>query len=153
MALTPDGQKLATGLWNASVKIWEINKAELLWDLKGHTESVHSLAITPDGKTVISGSWDKTIRCWNIDTGECVQVLSGHSEIINAVVTSPDGKHVISVSNDKTLRIWDIREGDCLFTFWADAPLYTIAVNSLTDTIIAGDQSGRVHFLRPVAQR
>lgn len=153
MALTPNGRQIATGLWNGKIKIWDIEHGKCLQTLEGHTESVHSLAITPDGKAVVSGSWDKTIRIWSIETGKCLQILAGHSEIVNAVSISPNGKHVMSVANDNKLKVWDAYSGKCLFTYWADAPMYTTIVDPLSDTIIAGDQKGRIHFLKPMWQK
>ena len=38
--------------------------------LKGHTESVVSVAYSPDGKTLASGSEDKTIKLWDVATGK-----------------------------------------------------------------------------------
>ena len=153
MALTPNGKQFVAGLWNAKIKIWDIEHGNCLRTLEGHTESVHSLAITPDGKMVVSGSWDRTLRAWSIETGECLQVFKGHSETVNTIFISPNGKYIISAANDNTLKVWDIYNGKCVFTYWADVPIYTTIVSSVSDEIVAGDQKGKIHFLKPMVAK
>ena len=60
----------------------------------------------------------------------------------------PDGKHIISGSGDKILRVWDIESGQILASFSGDAPLRACAISPDGRTIVAGDASGMVHFLR-----
>ena len=45
-----------------SCRIWDADAGKVKAELKGHTESVTSVAINTDGKTIVSGSLDKTIR-------------------------------------------------------------------------------------------
>ena len=39
--------------------------------LRGHTESVSSVAFSPDGRHIVSGSEDHTIQCWDAQTESC----------------------------------------------------------------------------------
>ena len=69
--------------------------------LKGHINSVTSVAFSPDGKKIVSGSYDQTIRVWDAETGkEIIQPLEGHSGYVNSVAFSPDGKKIVSGSYD-----------------------------------------------------
>jgi WD40 repeat protein len=74
--------------------------------LKGHADSVRSVAFSPDGKTLVSGSWDKTIKLWDVKTGKERATLKGHTEIVWSVAYSPDGKTLASGSYDKTIKLW-----------------------------------------------
>ncbi|MDB9537380.1 hypothetical protein PN451_16350, partial [Dolichospermum planctonicum CS-1226] len=159
-----------------TIKIWDITqqktgffgfiyeriRSRLKFTLKGHSYSVNAIAVTPDGKTVISGSWDKTIKIWDITqqkTGffgfiyERIRsrlkfTLKGHSYSVNAIALTPDGKTVISVSSDHTIKIWDVGTGKEIATFTGESPITCCAVASDGVTIVAGERSGRLHFLR-----
>ena len=105
------------------------------------------MAIAPDGKTAISRSWDNTIKIWDIDSGRELRTLIGHTSFVNAVAIAPDGKRAISSSRD-TLKIWDLLSGKEVASFSGDAEFECCAIAPDGVTVVAGDRSGRVHFLR-----
>jgi WD40 repeat protein len=119
---------------------------------EGHTRPVHAVAVTRDGRHAVSGSMDKTLRVWDLATGETKTTLQGHTGWVNAVAVTPDDRHVVSGSSDKTLRVWDLKDGKEILTFTLDLDAAVTAYIVAQDnrTIVAGDQSGRLHFLRIV---
>ncbi|HEY9702252.1 MAG TPA: hypothetical protein V6C58_07385, partial [Allocoleopsis sp.] len=114
----------------------------------GHRSLVSSITVTPDGKKVISGSADNTLKVWELATGKELRTLTGYSNGVNSVCVTPDGQQVISGSADNTLKVWDLATGECIATFIAEYPILCCAVAPDGRTIVAGDSSGRVHFLR-----
>jgi len=131
-----------------TLRVWYIKSGEEIQTLVGHTSWVNAVAVMPDGKHVISGSMDNTLRVWHIKSGEEIQTLEGHTDLVQTVTVTPNGKHAISGSNDKTLRLWDIETGQTIASFSGDGPFHTCAISPDGVTIVAGDTSGRVHFLR-----
>jgi WD40 repeat protein len=81
-------------------------------ELKGHTDSVRSVAFSQDGSRVISGSTDRTVQIWNVATGEVEAELKGHTDWVMSVACSQDGSRVVSGSYDKTVRIWNVTTGE-----------------------------------------
>ena len=66
VAISPNGQFVAAGSLDTVVRIWDVNTAQLVERLRGHSDSVYSVAFTPDGKGLVSGSLDKTLKYWDV---------------------------------------------------------------------------------------
>jgi len=114
---------------------------------------VRTVSLTADRKKALSGSRDETLISWDIESGNEINTLSGHGSVVNAVAVTPDGKRAVSGSSDNTLKVWDIESGHELATFTADGHIYGCAVGPDCVTIVAGDSTGAVHFLRLMEPR
>jgi WD40 repeat protein len=97
---------------------------------------------------VVSASLDNTLKVWDLHTGAERLTLSGHSKSVQAVAITPDGKQVVSASWDNILKIWDLESGTEIASFSGDGALFCCAVAPDGVTIVGGEKSGRVHFLR-----
>ncbi|MEG4922361.1 hypothetical protein Q5690_18065, partial [Microcoleus sp. F10-D1] len=143
-----DGKRGVSGSSDKTIKVWDLTTRNELFTLKGHSESVNAVAVTEDGKRGISGSSDKSIKVWDLTIGKELFILKGHSNSVNAVAVTPDGKRAISGSSDKTIKVWDLSSGKVIANFTCESPIACCAVAADGVTIVAGDQSGRVYFLR-----
>jgi WD40 repeat protein len=56
----------------------------------------------------------------------------------------------VEASNDRTLRLWDLETGKEIAHFTGESDMDSCAIASDGGTIVAGESSGRVHFLRLV---
>jgi serine/threonine protein kinase len=70
VAYSPDGQILATGGEDSTVRVWESSSAKLLRVLHGHDGIVWRVAWSHDGKRLASASEDGTVRLWDPATGQ-----------------------------------------------------------------------------------
>jgi WD40 repeat protein len=111
VTVSPDGQLLASGSWDKTIKLWS-RDSRLLHTLKGHGGSVLDVAFSPDGQTIASGSWDHTIKLWKRD-GTLIRTLEGHRAQITKIAFSPDGEVIASASYDGTVKLWH-RDGTLL---------------------------------------
>lgn len=107
LAVTPDGQKLISGSWDDTIKIWDLHKEELINTLKDHTSDVECVAITPDGQTLVSAGWDKTIKIWDLKTSELLNSIPCSNSVVLVAITS-DGKNLISSETYNIINLWNL---------------------------------------------
>lgn len=107
-----DDEILATGSYDAKIKIWNIETGEEIRTLTGHTMGIRTLKFV--GNKLFSGSLDHTVKVWNWQTGDCISTLRGHSE--GVITVDFDGKYLASGSIDKSIKIFnfDSKETFCL---------------------------------------
>jgi len=116
---------LASGSWDNTIKLWDINTGKEIRTLIGHTNWVNCVAFSSDGKFLASGSADCTTKLWDVNTGKEIQTLIGHSDSVSSVAYSPrvpatnsnDRQLVASSSNDYTIKLWQVHTGRNICTF------------------------------------
>ncbi len=116
VAVSPDGNLIASGSNDSSAKVWDAHTGKLLHTLRGHGFTVTHVAFHPSGKQLASGSGDLTIKVWDLNTGKGLFTLKGHRHWILQVAYSPDGNRLASASEDCTVRVWDARSAAELLT-------------------------------------
>jgi WD40 repeat protein len=66
VAFSPDGQLLAVGQLDGSIRLWRLASGLVLRDLPAHELAVTALAFSPDGRRLASGSMDSTVLLWDV---------------------------------------------------------------------------------------
>jgi WD40 repeat protein len=117
LALSLDGDRIATVSNDQVIRIWDAARAREVLALKGHAARVRSAAFSADGSRIASGDDDGAIRVWNTRPSDGSITLKGHSGGITSVAFSPDGKWVATASQDRTARLWDAADGRTLREF------------------------------------
>ncbi|MEO0432690.1 MAG: TIR domain-containing protein, partial [Cyanobacteria bacterium J06656_5] len=147
VVFSPDGQMIASGGSDGTIRLWDTQGNSIREPLKGHNDWVNSIAFSPDGQMIASGGSDGTIRLWDTQGNTIAPPLKGHSAAVRAVVFDPNGQMILSGSEDGTLRLWDTQSSSIGKPFkghksWVNS----VAFSSDGQTIVSGSEDGTVRI-------
>jgi len=102
LCFNTDGTLLATGDRNGNVKIWNMERKNMVINLRGHSARITNLSFSKDGKILASSSYDATTRLWDAGSWNNQPiVLKDNSGYVFSVAISPDSKYVLTGSADE----------------------------------------------------
>ncbi|WP_346294132.1 NB-ARC domain-containing protein [Sphaerothrix gracilis] len=120
IAFSPNGQLLASGSDDQTIRLWNAQDGTCLTVLQGHTGGITSVRFSPNGLMLASASEDSSIRLWDVDRRTTLKTLQGHTSWVWAVAfapqrdaNNPDGQTLASGSDDRTIRLWEVATGTC----------------------------------------
>lgn len=138
-AFSPDGTRLVTGgdalpraigiggisgkQGPGETKVWDARSWTPLFDLKGHTGGVWSVAFSPDGMRIVTGGGDFNVpgevKVWDAAKGgkaqlELNDITGGGGASSSSVAFSPDGARIITGNGDGIATVVDAKTGAVL---------------------------------------
>ena len=140
-----DGSLLASGSYDQTIRLWNVDTGALRKTLEGHTKNVQHVTFSPTGLILASASSDGTIRLWDIETGDVIKILEGHADWVGHVAFSPTGLILASTGGDGTIRLWDIKTGELLKTI-TPASRASLIVYSPDGNMLASKYRNVIHL-------
>jgi WD40 repeat protein len=101
LAYSPDGNTLASGSYDKTAILWDLQQRRPRATLAKHDDSVFALAFSPDGRTLATAA-GKVVRLWNVRDGKLRSTIDWPSTQILALAFSPDGS-VLAGTSDTSL--------------------------------------------------
>ncbi|MEP0886166.1 WD40 repeat domain-containing serine/threonine-protein kinase, partial [Trichocoleus sp. ST-U3] len=110
VAFSPDGETLASGAMDKTVKLWNVHTWQEKHTLK-HPSLIKAVTFSPDGHTLASSCDNGDIKLWDVHTWREKYTLKGHSTHSNSIAISPDGQTLAICSSDRTIKLWNVITG------------------------------------------
>lgn len=108
VAWSPDSKQLASGSWDQTVRLWNIDTGEQTGEIQ-HPDQLIALAWSPTDNVLASATWGSLILLWDTSTTHSLGELAGHSESVTQLAFSPDGTLLASASPD-SVRLWQVAQ-------------------------------------------
>lgn len=112
LAISPDGQTLASGSYDNTIKVWNLNNGSEIFTINGHSDKVTCLAISPHEHNLLSGSCDGKIKIWNLSNGKEISTIIEDSDAVLSIAISPDGQTFVSGKFNSKVKLWNIKTGE-----------------------------------------
>jgi WD40 repeat protein len=145
VAFSPDGNTLATGSWDKSIRLWDLATLKPTAILHGHSDGIYQLAWTPDGKTLISLS-HREMKWWDLAAKK--ERLSQSALLkfdTTAIAFAPGAAQVAIGSRDGTVRVWNTASLVCEATLSAfPAQAISLAFSPDAKILAAGSRQGQL---------
>ena len=114
VAWSADGQRLASGGLDNTVKVWDTQSGACVLSLEGHGNRVASVAWSADGQRLASGSGDRTIKLWDALSGKEIATLVGTPR--GWLTVFADQRYRAQPGAEDYLRYVDAREARAMAT-------------------------------------
>jgi len=149
-----DDHLVFTASSDSSARVFDVDKHELIADLKHPGEVYRVIASPVDPKTLATSCSDRRVRVYQLGNPKPIET-EPHGGDVEDLVFSPDGKWLATASDDRAVRIIDAATGVTRHTLTSspDAPdlghaevVFGVAWAAGSDLVASASQDGTVRL-------
>jgi WD40 repeat protein len=147
VACSPDGQMIASGSADGTIKIWRASDGTLIRTLVGHLSAVNGVAFSNDGTLLVSGSSDVTTRIWRVSDGRLLHTMTIQWWTqVRSVAFSPTNSTLAASAVEGEIVLWDALTGNYTQYFSHGAIVDCIAFAPSGNLIASGGRNGKIRI-------
>ena len=155
VAFSPDGEILASGSRDHTVKLWELKRSREMRTLRGHDDGVYGVAFSPNGSWLTSCGVenDRTVAVWETTTWQKVHTLTGHVDAVYAVVFTSDSATLASAGADGEILLWGPATGTRRATLTGhDDAIYDLSFTAGDEQLVSVSRDNTVRLWPGMAE-
>ncbi|KAK5582175.1 hypothetical protein RB653_003758 [Dictyostelium firmibasis] len=107
-ALHLDDERVYTGSFDKSAKVWDTKTKKCRFTLAGHYYPIQCLDVK--NNIMATGSLDNSIRIWDLEKGQSKGILTTRAHNFDVFCLQQIGDQIISGSSDSTVKVWNIAD-------------------------------------------
>uniref|UniRef100_A0A8C1JU26 Apoptotic protease-activating factor 1 n=1 Tax=Cyprinus carpio TaxID=7962 RepID=A0A8C1JU26_CYPCA len=100
--------------FDGTVKVWDLNRGQMLQDLECHKGAVLSCDVSSDRHLFATTSADRTAKVWSNASWEMTLLLKGHKDCVRSCRFSWDNKRLATGDDNGEIRLWSMLDGALL---------------------------------------
>jgi WD40 repeat protein len=105
---SPDGNRLASGSADQTVRVWDLARRRCERVLRGHTSAISDIDFSPDGRCLASVALEPTARIWSIATGRSLALLRSGADGMRCLAWRRDGATLATSGADGCIYLWNL---------------------------------------------
>lgn len=142
--ISPDKSRIAIAGPQRIVRVYDSLSAELVLEMKKHTDWIYSIRYSPDGVLLASSDRSNGLMVWEADSGNLYASLTGHQSAVRSLDFRSDSNVLASASLDGTIKLWDMYEAKEIKSWNAHAGGTSAIAFSHNGQIASAGHDGRV---------
>ena len=148
VAFSPVDASLVTSAGgNGTIKLWDLQN-DTVTTLRGHSDTVNSVAFSPNGELLASGGDDYRFKLWNIQNRQTIATLEhltdeGRSQVKD-VAFSPDGQLLATAGWEA--KLWSVPNQQEIATLQHSQWVWAVAFSPDGHLLATGDDAGTVRI-------
>lgn len=132
VCFSDDGGQIYVGGLDNEIHVYDLMRKEILFSLKGHSDTITSLELSPSGSNLLSTAMDNTLCIWDVQpfapepmpgqskNARLYRTLqgattSGFENLLIKSAWSKDGRRVATGGTDRTCTIWNVDNSTILY--------------------------------------